>query len=192
LPCWEWLQPGATNVDEAVVMLKQNPLVEASSIKFEAGSLDYNYVSWKWRGLNYGGSFSYAANTASKLLKGIFIEVKGPFKLGDLIRAFGEPTHIYAGGTDSIDSPGYFYSLDLIWEKQGLMVPFFQGKLTPPAMTPELETFSYKGIAPINIVDPENFSNFEFSGYLGTIVPWQGFKPFSLYCYDIHTGKPCP
>jgi hypothetical protein len=192
LPCWEWLQPGATNVDEAVVMLKQNPLVEAESIKFETGSLDYNYVSWKWWGQNYGGSFSYAANTESKLLKGIFIDLKGWFKLKDIIQAFGEPSHIYATGTDLIHGPGYFYGLDLIWERQGLRVPFFQGQQSPPVLTPELTAYSTDGRTPIYIVEPGDLSNFEFGGELGTIRPWQGFRPFGFYCYDIHTKKPCP
>jgi len=175
-PCWENITPGKTTLQEAIKLLEANPAVRPGSIAVipkpegtnvpERGSL-----SWKWIDDNIQLSiirFNYE-NTQIVLEIGLNAF---EFKLGDIIQAYGEPTHVIADKQMGIPNLG------IVWFSQGIGVGLIPNKGEPILDSSLIVRFS-KFFIPTT---PQKYV--KEGGVLGAeqFIPWQGYKDFKFYC----------
>lgn len=95
-PCWEGITPGKTTASEALEILKKD--VSLSVVQTGASELfsDDGTIEWKWANSNDGGSVSYHAQSPTQIIEGIRLVFSTPIRLGDVVKAYGQPTHIIA------------------------------------------------------------------------------------------------
>ncbi len=96
LPCWEGITPGLTIDQQAVDILKRNPLIETNSVIIEKrNDVNMGTVSWHWAGDNrfLGGEafFSLNDNTHSIYMIRPYYPQIG-LTLGGAINSLGQPT----------------------------------------------------------------------------------------------------
>lgn len=180
-PCWEGITPATTTPEEAVVLLKQNPLF--SNVQNKAAD-SYGQISWDLRDGTRGGRIWYNIAGAQEILYLIDPNLTTPFILKDIIAQYGEPSHVIAAAeTLGLPKPGIGRRLDLIYQPSGFAVSVTD---IPRVLSPTMNT-----------VHPMFFSPNELGRR--TAIPtapefvshWQGFKEYSAYCSDSEGGKAC-
>jgi hypothetical protein len=178
-PCFEGITPGITKAEEVVKILQQSPVIAATREYPKSGEIES--VTWYWvegfRSLEEpdgrGGMVSFDSKTS--LVKEIDTQL-GEIKLSDVIRAYGEPSHIVVfKDTNYDDVSKYFYYLRIVYLPQGF---YLKGiGLDKPDITPDMLLRSPDFIVPTI----ETF-NQSISGAKEHTIPWQGFKSFDEYC----------
>ncbi len=182
-PCWLGITPGQTTLDDAVYILKQSPFVKTESVKVE-----FNGVSWYWRQGGYAAHASYDSKLNDHIIKSMGGGYYTQFKLGEIIKIYGEPDYINAARTGGIPSI-YFY-----WFSKGFSVGMDGNQFeTPPVIDPDLLVGRTLG-------GPRFFSDRSLEEYtfdqnqdydIKRFVPWQGYKDFYLYCRDRDKEQAC-
>ena len=189
-PCWEGITPGQTTAEEEVQILQRSPIVTAVKITAIPGAPDVGVVEWNWTNTGRrGGGAEFHAQTPSSPIYLVAPIFPVSFKLGDVIQAYGEPSHIIASsyyGPD-IDS-GVFYDLSILYLPQGFIIGVAGGRVKP---TLSVDTLS-EAVVFFAPGEEGLRSAFQWAAaYPNGLIPWQGMKDFDYYCRD-EAGKPCP
>jgi len=162
-PCWEGITLEQTKKSEAISILKQNPYV--SQIKEGKDSAD-----WEWSDGKFGGG-QFVILDDKGVVGMLLVDLPEPVYLGDVIDAYGEPSHIIARKIHDSWHDDTYYPLLIMFESQGFTLDtgFHDNE---PRLDRKL-TF-YKVVYPM------------YPRYKGmeTMVPWEGFKSFRFYCRD--------
>ncbi len=194
-PCFEGITPGKTTVEEAQKILQLNSLIKSFKVTPSFPKVTPEaYISWNWnqdiigntpsnvRG--NGGLVRYDDHDPNNAIKeiepGLF-----PFKLADVMQAYGEPSHVIATFSPKNHESGYWYSLTFFYFSRGFLV-----RNNPYEVRPELKKdmlLEYIEFFPPGIDEyPYYRDNFAKT----MLVPWQGFKEWKFYCrYNYDTEK---
>jgi hypothetical protein len=180
-PCWEGITPGKTTVDEAVQILKQLPFVLLSSLHNTPPShiQETGNVYWKWSDNTPQGFLTYTSQlpyTVDKI---------GPYsfevKLGDVIKAYGNPTHVMAHTVASFGIGFYWFDKGFavgVDEKPTGKEPVVDGSLVVGYITFFTPTTREQWVKN-SIFKPDQF------------ISWQGYKDFQFYCTQSRKIQKC-
>lgn len=189
-PCFEGITPGVTNLSQAIQILDQNPLVTAVQVLPSSGSK--HYLGWDWVsrprtsiGVNPTGGVAQEQELGG-VIKSIAPSLPKKFELGDLIKTYGEPSHVLASAT--LGDAGTVYYIYYIYLERGLKVKGFNSK-KPENISVHSEVsmpiFFIPGMTGLQGLFP--FQNLNI--YL---FEWQGFKDFGFYCRHPNYGVNIP
>ncbi len=160
-----------------------------SSLKlYGPGSYYDGFIDWDWASNGQGGSLYYDMHGPMQTV--IRIEPRYPtsFRLTDVIRAYGEPTHIVALRRDNVEARETgrdIYDLQLVYFSLG-----FELDEGTSYSKPTLRNSQY--FANLLLFAPTAEGFFQATGIPSEfLVPWQGFKDFQFYCVDQRTLEPC-
>lgn len=174
-PCWLGITPGQTHLDDAVKILKQNSFVKTESVKVEN-----DRISWSWREGYYEGQAIYDPKSKDHIIISMGAAgYEAQFKLGEIIKVYGEPEYTRASNTGGIPSI-YFY-----WFLKGFSLGMNGNQFeTPPVINPDL--FLGKSTGGLRLFSERTIQKFTINAgpdfEINRFVPWQGYKDFSFYC----------
>lgn len=193
-PCFEGLIPGITTTDEAVNLLKKNPLVsQVTKKEFDSnvGSISWAWVNPPLRAKNYISAAGIASYR--KIKESLVIDRISPglgetsFTIGEVIQAYGEPTYIVALSVLQ-ETGGDSYSVHFIYLDKGFIVQTYE--YSKPSTKPNI-------YADLVVNDGVEFFEPGFEGLLrnysynkNKLVPWQGYNSFDFYC-QAYNGSKC-
>jgi hypothetical protein len=176
-PCWEGITPGQTSRDEAVGLLGDNQFVDLP--RFPKLAADAA-IEWRWRDSDFGTGTIYTSDGTVSLL---LAQLPEQVLLGDVIGAYGEPSHVYASTFMGLHGDGPFYTLALAWESAGFALDSGFLYHEKPVLGPDLGFLNlYVSPTPL-MLQPQLMGN-------AAPQPWQGFKDFDAYCRD-ESGHTC-
>lgn len=181
-PCWEGITPGQTTDIEAIQLLEQNPLIDHKDFP---ASISDEGIEWAWSDNRFGGGTLHYRRSgigSSRVVDWMLIDLRNPVYLHEVIKAYGEPSHILAYKFNGLHGDGPFYMLWLIYQPQGFMLNTGFVYDHQPRIDSNLEFYKLYF-----------FGTSEALGELGVAaaVPWEGFKNFAYYCQDDEDGKLC-
>jgi hypothetical protein len=191
-PCWEGVTPGKTSPEEAVNILKQSPLIGTVELSAVTKGDKNGFVSWNWKtpatnmlkGGPEDGLLRYNLAPTPALIYGIETGLSG-YRLGEIIQAFGNPSHIIATSEPKA-SQGYqtFYTLYVVYLDNGFIL-----KAEYP-QKPALDENVILGNLEFFKADIEGFEAIQAPSK-ELLVGWAGFKDFKYYCRALYvsTGK---
>ncbi len=189
-PCWQGLIPGRTTEDEAVKLLQKNPLfgsVTLSPPTRDSSKRSGADISYNWHGqarinsdsgdIYFNGRFGFAFD--SSIPDDVIIVIKPPdfpggYTVGDLIRAYGNPSHI-SSGTGMVFGKGQIYLTELLYLSQGMIIEI-ESSYKKPTINSDTELKSVK------FFEPGEAGIKRGAVSLNHFVAWQGFKDFDFYC----------
>lgn len=123
-PCWESIQPGITRPEDAVELLKANPIVNPTSVYIEENQeMDGGLITWAFadESISWSGRSIYRLNKQSITA----ISLTTPdLCLDEIIGAYGEPDYLYLRAYQVIDV------VDLIWQSYGFI---YENRLASPS-----------------------------------------------------------
>lgn len=183
LPCFQNIIPGQTTAQEATKALQQNPLVAVAQIVDHAGKNYDNYVRWDWKDgtkselpdITYGGTASYSPKAASGIIYLIEPNLGTPVELGEVIKAFGQPSHIIVGKR-RVGGKLYF-GVQILYLPLGMTL-FPRGTTTKPTIDENLTFSSVNFFAPTLKGYKLAFPGQEYQ----QLVAWEGYKSYDHYC----------
>jgi hypothetical protein len=180
-PCWEGITPGTTLPDEAVMLLKQNPLF-SNVQQNESGA--HGEIIWNLRDGTRGGQLWYNIVGAQEIVYLIDPNLTVDFSLKDILAQYGEPSHVIAAA-ETLSPPGQGIGrfLKLIYQPLGFAVSVAK---IPTVLSPTMET-----VHPVFFVPNEPGRSAAIPAPPEFISPWQGFKEYASYCYDSEGGSAC-
>jgi hypothetical protein len=180
-PCWEGIIVGTTSVRDSIKILEKNQLV--SKVYFKEG---FGPVNWQWQdqvkllgdlpNLNALSSIGFGGDL-NETVKTMHLIYPSGFSIADVIKAYGEPSHLYVvdlrSKTD--ESEGV---IGFIYLSQGFRITVGIRKGD-----------GLKVIDTMTILDdvstfwPNSIDGLTKMGYVGdNIIPWPGWDSFSRYC----------
>jgi len=186
-PCWEGITPGYTTGQEAGEILKRSLLISTAEVKIDSSLPDYSSVIWRWTDGTPGGEIHFSSRSSDNTIRDIAPFQNKTFALGDVMKSYGEPTHVRAtiiekvnyertpSGPSPIDTS---YTLMVVYLEQGFALSV--GGAITPTLSPELQmdglVFFVPGEAGAKAVfyPPDRFFQH--------LVRWQGFRRFDFYC----------
>lgn len=203
-PCWEDITPGATTLTDAVQLLRRDRGIQPDSVLSRpSGQPEEHagYIQWKWLGSDNGGQMIYQGASSPATVTDIWPELNGipggdaSVSLGQVIAAYGEPSHIHATGFYGMHGDGPFYTATLYWEKRGMALEPSVGYDGKPHLGPDLRldsiTFSTNPVRP----QRPTFAGMADDPSTGP-QPWHGYQSFDVYCRNTSIsakpGSPCP
>jgi hypothetical protein len=189
---------------EAVRLLQQNPGIQPSSVLSRPWGQPEEragYIQWKWLGSDGGGQVAYEGSRGPATVTDIWPALDGipgadaSVTLGQVIAAYGEPSHIHATGFYGLHGDGPFYTVELYWQARGIALEgdgLYHGK---PHLGPDLRLGSLTlSIDPVRPARP-TFAGVADDPSTGP-QPWRGYQSFDTYCRDTSIGakpgSPCP
>lgn len=182
-PCFEGITPGITMATDAVKILQQDSLVSSARISPPSGGT-YNYVVWNWLDTSIGlagtgGNLFYDSNSPNQIIYLIWPFFSTKFKLGDIIQAYGEPSHVVAGFEINPEKASLYYYVYIVYLDQGVIIANPEYSYDIPIMNNNLIIDDIKFFVP-NITGLEKVKPSRLNKNL--LVPWQGFKDYRFYC----------
>ena len=179
-PCFEGVIPGQTTASQALTLLQKTQY--ASNVKIGETSMgrDFGTLEWDWE-----GKAKYYTSSDKEISKNVIFSIysgiPATFRLGDVIAAYGSPSHVLAA-TALTQNPKYpvQYSLYIIYLKKGfsLTTPLYISNINKPTINSETllrSPFFFapttEGIRAAWSMSPNAFTNV-----------WQGYKDFDFYC----------
>lgn len=182
-PCWEGITPGRTSGAEAVNLLRRSPLVRASTVTSGA-PLPYGRIEWRWTDGAWGGMILYSAEAVTTPVETIFPSLP-LFRLGDVIRRYGEPNSVRAFIYPTPDGPRY-HSVTLFYLSKGILLN---------RETEDQFDLTEDLLLEVAFFAPSNEGLAAATGrhldFLDTGVPWEGYRGFDQYCRQ-WGSLPCP
>ncbi|HVG01048.1 MAG TPA: SBBP repeat-containing protein [Chloroflexia bacterium] len=189
-PCWEGITPGRTTLTDAVRLLQESPAVQPQTVLFRPWGQPeegLGYIEWDWRGSEGGGQVLYDRTQGEAVVTDISPYLDISFTLGDVIAAYGEPTHIHATGFYGMHGDGPFYTATFYYEKHGMVLEsngLYHSKPTlGPGIRLDRVSFSTQPVRP----QRPTFAAIADDPSTGP-QPWQGFKDFDVYCRNTSMG----
>lgn len=189
-PCWEGITPGQTTAEEAVEILRRSPIIATVEITIPRLTPERGVVTWNWASTGRrGGQAIFHAQTSSNFIYTVEPYLPVSFRLGDVIQAYGKPSHVIARSYYGPDiGSGVFYDLSILYRSQGFVI-FDDGGRTKPILSADTRLEGPVFFAPndegVQAVFPWVIH------FPKWVVSWQGMKDFDFYCRD-EAGKPCP
>jgi hypothetical protein len=115
-PCWEGITPGQTTSAEAADILQQSPIVTDIEIASVPLYPETGLIQWEWVSTGEdGGGALFDSQTPSSPIYLIYPDLPMWFTFDDVIRAYGEPTHVVARAVHGPDiDSGISYQLTVI------------------------------------------------------------------------------
>ena len=182
-PCWEGIVPGEasaiemgntldTNALFSKVEVRASPLpgVRTGHVSFEGKMVLEDGAVRPW-----GGDALFDYTTSEQII--YVIRVGFPETcLGDLIQAYGEPSHVMAYGSPAPDIDGpYTWQLDILWVPQGLTMQ--TGGFS------ELRVEEGLGLSSALFFPPtlEGYGKATNPFFLDYVKPWRGYADFDTY-----------
>lgn len=187
-PCWEGITPGQTTAEKAITVLSDSPAIATAEIIIDPLIPDTGWVIWNWLDGVKGGEAIFDTQGSSNLIYAIYPDLPAFFRFGDVIRVYGDPSHVIARSYHGPDiASDIFYDLSVVYLSQGFIL--YGGEDSKPVLNMETRFSGITFFVPddkglekaVGGTDP----------YLTWITPWQGMKDFDFYCRD-EAGKPCP
>jgi hypothetical protein len=188
-PCWEGVTPGITQSNDAYNIWKQSPIL--TNLQIGASKLFPNegYVIWSWTGSNVdkeNGEAHFKVDSNDKIIYTIHPYYNTSFKLEDVIKAYGEPSHVYASASPNPEpGSGMSYYIKLVYLAKGFDLSM--GVISKPdSGKPALSLNSKFNDIDFFATGLTGFVKFYpgISNKPDLLVPWQGFKDFDYYCRD--------
>ncbi len=185
-PCWEGITPGKTTAAEAVEILQRSPLIATVEIITVPLFPEERAVEWTWVSTGReGGVASFHVQKPSSPIYYLHPYLPASFSLGDVIQAYGEPSHIIAKVFYVEDNVSY--DLRILYRSQGFIL--LDGGLSKPVLNMDTLFGSVIFFAPND--EGLRAALAGAADHPEWVVPWQGMKDFDYYCTDIK-GNPCP
>jgi hypothetical protein len=181
-PCFENITPGKTTVDEAKQILPKNNMI-TKIWTYEVGERSNLRWDWKYMNSNNVTTTSYAFFGRApnpSVISSIRPFFTAKVKLGDVIRAYGEPSYVNASVTpdyNNVNNPGAFH-LTIIYQNKGIILDNYRYFTSTIKISPDT-TFN-----DVSFFDP-NDSEPLGSTTAKLITKWQGYLPFDFYCSAI-------
>lgn len=184
-PCWEGITPGRSTLTETLKLLEQNPLIADYTMPKSDGKNE-DYILWNWFDnpknisgtAGKGGTIGYDSKTNVQTIT--YIQPKlSTIKLGDVIQAYGMPTHIIATFDVPLENFELRHIVKFIYLTQGFVVSNVILNLPNPIpsidkdLLLEKVTFFTPNIDGYKVFDPS---------LTKLMIPWQGFNEFKFYC----------
>jgi len=188
-PCWEGITPGKTDAQEAFDILSANPLFTQVEMARFPG---IGYISFNLHFVPFDeGEVLFrpyrAEETVYKVrLWGLFEQ-----NLGELIRAFGKPSHVeeFLFPSEQGGTTNDHWGVIVIWVSQGLALST-DGMIPPPDVGADLPLSGAIYYPP----DLEGYlaatDSTEFRLYF--LKPWHGYDSFEAYIVPTPTPTPAP
>lgn len=184
-PCFEGITPGKTTAQEALEILKKNPLITDAKLLPPQG--EYSYVVWNWVGItpqsakgSSGGNLFYETRSSNQLIYLIWPFFSTSFKLSDIIKAYGDPSHVIVGYETHQGQIARYY-IYIIYLMQGFVVSIPENNPIIPIISSDLllekPQFFIPNADGLEKIKPSLFSK-------NLLVSWQGFKDFRFYCRE--------
>lgn len=177
-PCWEGITPGKTNVEEAASLLKQNNFVDPASVIIgQPPIVDPSTAELHWT--SHDGKDPYnkaifdaqSPNHTILYIRPNFNELG--FKLGEVIKIYGQPSHVTA------NIIGNYPQIQFFWFSRGFIVGVSLGQgQEVPEIGPDLIV---KGPYFFIPGTPEDWIK-GTSNSIKEFILWQGYKDFKFYC----------
>jgi len=139
-------------------------------------------VSWSGRNGEDGGRMFFKSETDQPIY---LIRPNLPLsvEIGDVIEKYGEPTHVIANAERLSPAFQAGRRLTLVFQSSGFALDIYP---IPEILSPETIARNIIFFTPTQagfeqaILVPKEY-----------ISPWQGYKPYAFYCFDIEQGKAC-
>jgi hypothetical protein len=183
-PCFEGVTPGVTTKLEAVEVLKQSPIVDPNSFNLTpySGTRAFDTFGWGWK--QSSKKRGYLAFSTTPDYKVILIRPElGRYKLTDIFKAYGEPSHVNAFHQYTSGNAPQVYFVKFVYLSQGFLIEQRTGDKYPE-LTSDMEVENPEFFVP----DAKGYDAFRSPGSYG-LVAWEGFKSFLFYCRDV--DSPC-
>ncbi len=187
-PCWEGIMPGQTTANDAVATLSKSPLISTVVLTNSPWLNDDGYVIWNWANGHQGGEARFQNRTSTQTVSTIQPNLPLPLRLGDVIRAYGEPDYVLAAIEENPEvKNGTIYNLRIIFLSQGFMLSDGGSDtttLSPDKLFGDIDFF-VPTIEGLESVIPALVNHQQL------LTPWRGMKSFEHYCRDEYGGKTC-
>jgi hypothetical protein len=178
--------PGKTSAFDAFEILGKSPII--SGVRMHgSGSPLYGGIDWDWATGGPGGSAYFDVQIPEHTIIWAQLGLP-PFALRDVIRAYGEPSHVVARHRENVqamETGRAIYDLHFVYLSYGFVLS--EDNLEVKPLLAETEVF-----AGLTVFAPT------LQGFTGaTGIPpeflsaWKGFKSYDSYCIDEWTSKPC-
>lgn len=186
-PCWEGITPGQTTATEAVTILQCSPLIATVEITSVPLLPTVGLVIWNWAGGKEGGEAAFNTRTPSNLIYVVHPSFPITFRLGDVIQAYGEPSHVIARSHREPHSSDISYDLSILYRSQGFILIGDAGRSKPTLSADTLVSVTFFALNDEGLQAALGGA----AAYPEWLVPWRGMKDFDYYCRDI-AGNHCP
>lgn len=186
-PCWNGITPGKTTVAEAVEILKRTPIITEVETWTEQLTLrrDIGHLEWNWITGESAGSAEYHTEATTQTVYVIYLQ-NVAIKFGDVIKAYGEPSHISARAILNPHGESIAYLVTIVYRDFGIALHYWEN----PSFSPETYIEGIGFFAPD---DDESYRQalIGAAAAMDWIVPWEGFQDFQYYCKDGVDGRLC-
>ena len=179
-PCWEGIMPGQTTLKDAVDLLQNNPLIGQLTIYADENRPNSGEISWNWPGVEKrGGRVFYApiGDVAESVVYAIWPGFGEGIRLGEVIQAFGEPSHVKIREVTILEPPApreAWHTYTLIWIENGFLV-----RGAPVSQTKIDDDFV---IYTIGLFEPSMEGYLALEGNSGAdSVLWHGYDDANTY-----------
>jgi hypothetical protein len=189
-PCWEGVTPGETDAADALVIWRRNTALTGVERGIDLSS-STGQIWWKWASDRKGGSAAFDKRSPAERIMEIALSYPWSYNLGEVISAYGEPTHIAAYAACYPDRRGASYVLFVVFKRNSFALSS-EMKLDPETgrlMLDNETTFDYVRFyaADRDIRVPQVYG---YGGDPSLLVPWRGPQLLSSYLRD-YTGGRC-
>jgi hypothetical protein len=165
IPCWLGITPFVTNLEEATMILQRQPFI--TNVKLSK----YNpSVDWDWKDSAKGtGSVKY--NPSTNLVERILISFPKPFRLEDINKIHGEPSHVWTGMQE-------VYYVNIVYLSKGILL--YNTYEKKPLIDKDLLVSGVILTKPSTSID--DFIHARNYPAPQVIPVWQGYKDWQFYC----------
>ncbi|MBN9391034.1 MAG: hypothetical protein J0I20_23600 [Chloroflexi bacterium] len=189
-PCFEGIIPGKTTATEALKLLQQNPLVINAKLNLHSPSSNStNSITWEWSFLptddtSTGGEMDIYLNKPDQLINYIVPYFHSEYSLQEIIKAYGEPSHVSANFTIN---PNYSISYGLAIYYQNVGLSLSTGSISRKGEPNKLTLTPQTTFGSIVFYAPDLTGKIVYTPVPqdpAILIPWQGYKDFDFYCRD--------
>lgn len=184
-PCWQGITPGVTTATEVEAILRQKaPLQKIETLGPFFDSDRTVTLQWEWAEIGGGGQVGYNLDTG--LVYVVRFGCSGAFTFGEVIDAYGEPSHIHVSILKPLDnlSPGPEYHLEIFYIDKGFMLRPDYVATSQPEISRNLRFGAVAFFVPTMEGFLATVGN--APGWREALFPWQGFKSFDEYLCLAH------
>jgi len=165
--CWNGITVGSTTADEAYDILKSSDLV--MNVRTDTNN---HVILWDWKKYPDGTGWREIHYDKNDIISSIDLApTLSTFKLGDLISAYGDPTHVW---TWKYCDPFTVYSEAIIYTNYGfLVIPYNAEERITSEITANLYVYRVR-FSPLHSVMMGK----------GKLHPWNGYGNYPFYFDD--------
>jgi hypothetical protein len=191
-PCFENVTPGVTTLDQAYATWRANPQMQMVKVSSISASGHRGYIGWRWvdKSDNGGGIADYGQESVPSIISIRVTYYSHSFTVGEIISAFGEPTHVMASARRSPDSNGVSYGLTLVYLDYGFSISRSTGDRVKPTMDTQT-AFDTVYYFPPSLEGFVKARDYPAEQVTSAMKVWQGMKGFAFYCIDSEGGRLC-